>query len=462
MKEKRKEQPLAQKQECGCPSLHASLRRHTLAFLAPRLLMGVFFCNGIHGQTPVIVIPQPSTLQPNVIIGSKSNTPTLTIPNLPNYHSGKSIEQTNLEIIANDLKQTSSTKSNLSNDNEEMNENLYRKQLLNLIQSNYVKAFNNLKSMLDGNSPLVLKKAVFEVEHAFNNTISYESFDRNIQEVVKIVKFLKGNSKENIPLNLSIAKAMSDTVSMPQPNKERNTISYPFTYDFNDYYGDKDFNNMFVSKLLATHSGQCHSMPLLYLILAEEVGVKAYLSFSPSHSFIRFKDKRGQLYNYETTQGKLVSDEWVMGSGYINAEAVRNGIFLDTLNKKQVVANCLNDLAMGYYKVFGMSDTAFISSCTDLSLKYYPDKNGSAYAIKSNMYLYQFIAKMQELGVKGPKEFMISPEGKPLWDKHNTLFTQLQRKGYKNIPRDKYDQWLKSAKEVKSIKTEQQLPKTIR
>ena len=454
MKEKRKEQPHAQKQECGCPSLHASLRRHTLAFLAPRLLIGVFFCNSIHGQTPVIAIPQPSTLQPNVIIGTKPNTPTLTIPNLPNYHSGKSIEQVNMEIINKDLNQTKPSSDYLNSDYEEMTESIYRKQLLSLIQSNYVKAFNNLKSMLEGNSPLVLKRAVFEVEHAFNNTLTYESFDRNIQEVAKVVKFLKGNSKGNIPLNLSIAKAMSDTVSMPQPNKESSTASYPFTYDFNDYYGDKDHNQMFVSKLLATRSGQCHSMPLLYLILAEEVGAKAYLSFSPNHSFIRFKDKRGQLYNYETTQGKLVSDEWVMGSGYINAEAVKSGIFLDTLSKQQVVANCLNDLAMGYYKIFGMSDTAFVSSCTNLSLTYYPDKNGSAYAIKSNMYLYQFLAKMQEQGIKDPKLFMASPEGKALWEKHNTLFTQLQRKGYKNIPRDKYDQWLKSAKEVKSLKTE--------
>lgn len=460
MKEKRKGQPHAQKQECGCPSPQASLRTHTLAFLAPLMLVGVFTCNNIQGQTPVIAIPQPATLKPDITIGSRPNRPTTA--NLPNYHSGKSIEQVNMEIINKDLNQTNASSDYLNSDYEAMTQSLYRKELLSFIQSNYTKAFNNLKSMLEGNSPLVLKRAVFEVEHAFNNTFSYESFDGNIQEVVKVINFLRGNSNANIPLNLSIAKAMSDTVSIPQPNLENHKVSYPFSYDFNDYYGDKDFNNMFVSKLLASHSGQCHSMPLLYLILAEEVGAQAYLSFSPNHSFIRFKDKRGQLYNYETTQGKLVSNEWVMGSGYISAEAVKSGVFLDTLNTQQVVANCLNDLAMGYIKIFGMNDTAFISSCTDLSLRYYPDKNASAYAIKSNMYLHQFLLEMQNQGIKDPKEFIASPKGQQLWDKHNKLYILLRGKGYRNIPRDKYDLWLKSANEVKSLNPETSLQKNIR
>lgn len=49
-------------------------------------------------------------------------------------------------------------------------------------------------------------------------------------------------------------------------------------YDFEDYMGAKDWSKMFVSKLLKTGSGQCHSMPLLYLMLAEEMNTEAYLA----------------------------------------------------------------------------------------------------------------------------------------------------------------------------------------
>ncbi len=193
-------------------------------------------------------------------------------------------------------------------------------------------------------------------------------------------------------------------------------------------------------------------MPLLYLILAQEIGAQAYLSFSPNHSFIRFKDKRGRLYNYETTQGKIVSDEWVMASGYVTSNAVKNGYFLDTLNKKQVVAHCLNDLAMGYIKIFGMNDTTFISKCTDLSLQYYPEKNATAYVLKNNMYKNQLILKMKQKGVRDHNLIMDDPEAKLLMDNYDYFYYKLSNKGYKNIPRDLYDKWLKSAREEKTVK----------
>jgi|GEM_PF-6378361 len=61
-------------------------------------------------------------------------------------------------------------------------------------------------------------------------------------------------------------------------------------YDFVDFWGREDTRKVFVTKLLATNSGQCQSLPQLYLILAEELGTTAYLAFSPEHSYIKFQD----------------------------------------------------------------------------------------------------------------------------------------------------------------------------
>ena len=423
------------------------VKKPNILLLISISLLTMFF---IHidslGQIPVINTPQPATMQPNVTIGSQSSMQNGSIPNLPNYNTSRSIEQTNMDIIRRDLEQLNTASNPLGTSLDIPDQQDYRQQLMNYVRANYRNAFNNLKNMLEGNAPLELKKAVFEVEHAFNNTFTYEEYDQKVQELVNVVKYLNGGNNNNAFINLAICKAMADTVSIPVPGKEDTLVSYPLTYDFNDYYGDKDYNNLFVSKLLFTHSGQCHSLPLLFMILAQETGAQAYLSFSPNHSFIRFKDKNGRLYNYETTQGKIVSNEWVMGSGYITSNAIKSGIFLDTVNTRQVVAYCLNDLAMGYIKIFGMEDTTFIQHCTDLSLQYYPDKNATAYILKNNLYLSRLVTLMKQKGIKGETAIENDPGTKTLWNKHNYYHNLLQDKGYKAIPRELYDKWLESAR----------------
>lgn len=130
----------------------------------------------------------------------------------------------------------------------------------------------------------------------------------------------------------------------------------PFKYDLEDYMGEKDYTNLFASKLLGKGSGQCHSLPLVYLMIAEQLGAKAWLSLAPSHSFIQFMDNRGRLLDFETTNGNIVSGSWVAGSGYINGKALRNKTYLDTLSRRQLYARCLSDLLLGYLNKFEYDD----------------------------------------------------------------------------------------------------------
>jgi hypothetical protein len=64
---------------------------------------------------------------------------------------------------------------------------------------------------------------------------------------------------------------------------------------------------MFVTKLLRTNSGQCHSLPLLYKLLADRLGIAARLSMAPNHSYIQVVGPDGELYSYETTNGHLIT-----------------------------------------------------------------------------------------------------------------------------------------------------------
>ncbi len=66
----------------------------------------------------------------------------------------------------------------------------------------YYTAFDKIAEMLDGKKPLELKKAIFLVENAFfNNSMSWEKFNKTIQDKVQLClqlmkqKGVKDNSK---------------------------------------------------------------------------------------------------------------------------------------------------------------------------------------------------------------------------------------------------------------------------
>ena len=59
-------------------------------------------------------------------------------------------------------------------------------------------------------------------------------------------------------------------------------MHYPLKYNLDDYDSQRDYTSHFVSSMLHSNMGQCHSMPLLYLVMAERMGAEAYLSMPPS------------------------------------------------------------------------------------------------------------------------------------------------------------------------------------
>ena len=129
---------------------------------------------------------------------------------------------------------------------------------------------------------------------------------------------------------------------------------------------------MFVSKLLETGKGNCHSLPYLYKILADELGIPCYLAFAPNHIYIKLFSEQTGWYNTELTSATFPVDAWIMASGYITTDAIRNSLYMDTLSTKQTVANCLVDLAHGYQRKFGRENPDFVIKCCNTVLQYHP------------------------------------------------------------------------------------------
>ena len=126
-------------------------------------------------------------------------------------------------------------------------------------------------------------------------------------------------------------------------------------------------------------------MPLQYLAIAEQLGAKAYLSLSPEHSFMQYFDETGYRYNFETTNGNLVNQTWLMQSNYINATALKNKTYLDTLSNKQLYAQLLSDLLHNYTEKVGYDE--FSEQLTEQILALNP-KNLGAITTNQLQYVY--------------------------------------------------------------------------
>ena len=111
----------------------------------------------------------------------------------------------------------------------------------------------------------------------------------------------------------------------------------PYVYDFDDFMGDKDWTKQFVTKLIRTHAGNCHSLPYLYKILCEAVGVKASLALGPNHVYVKHIDEKGQWNNVEMTSGGFPRDQWIIQQMGISVEAIKSGAYMTPFLIKKVL-----------------------------------------------------------------------------------------------------------------------------
>ena len=210
--------------------------------------------------------------------------------------------------------------------------------------------------------------------------------------------------------------------------------------------------------MLATGKGQCHSMPLMYLMVAEQLGAKAWLSLAPQHSFIQFADNNGKLMNFETTNGSLVSSTWLAESGYINSKAVRNSTYLDTLSTKQLYAQSLSDLLLGYLQKFDYDDFAEQIRQKILEVN---SNNLTAHIIEANVKTQLAIQKINAAGKPKEEDLPKYPEAYQAYLAMQTAYNKVDDLGYQDLPKEAYQKWLKSIEQEKKKQVNQQLKEQL-
>jgi len=422
----------------------------------------ILFCSRtLYGQIPTITTPQPAYMPtvPNYATPS-SNYPSIpSVSNTPSQNPNRQLdmyEQDRRSIQRRDaamnemLNQHAASKFGIQYDLP----SLADKQGA----ENYRKAARILNNMLNGTIPLNLKDAVFSVENAyFKRKLEYPKYNKAIQNIIATARLKAKQDGYNwdnpTTRNIMLFRVMSDTLKIRVPSKEGSITSFPMRYNYDDYSGEKDWSSMFVSKLLATKTGQCHSMPLLYLIMCEATNTDASLAFSPRHSYAKFKDQTGNWYNIELTNGYIVSDAFIMGSGFVSAEALKNKIYMEPQTKKQAIAECLGDLASDYIHDYGYD--SFVSQCNDSTLKYAPNSLRSM-SIKAQYQTKQFEYAVNQVGRPHPDSLKVHyPKVYKLLEERNKSYRWLDESGYREMPEEAYQKWLNFMDREKKIQEHQ-------
>lgn len=288
----------------------------------------------------------------------------------------------------------------------------------------YKSAFQEQLIMLQGKSPMDFKKSVFITENAyFGGRLNYGAFCDSIKQIgTRLNQMIhdKGFDQYKTAGNWAVFMYMTDTSDI---NYKR-----PFTYDFDDFMGNDDYSKMFVTKLMNTGSGNCHSMPMLYKILADEIGAPASLALAPNHLYIKHLDESGEWANVELTNGGFPRDQWIIQQMGISIDAIKSEIYMTPLTPTQTIALTMFDLASGYKFQFGYDD--FVSNIIDTAIHYFPNCI-PLLALKADYY--------ESIGQVEKKQAII----KSMYDL-----------GYREMPLEEYENWVSSVEQEKAKRTD--------
>jgi regulator of sirC expression with transglutaminase-like and TPR domain len=112
----------------------------------------------------------------------------------------------------------------------------------------------------------------------------------------------------------------------------------PYKYDFDDPLG-LEVSHKLLPNYLVTKKGNCVSMPLLFIILGQRLGLGMTAAVAPMHIFVKLRDDLGNQINLEATSGaNPARDVWIRQQIPMTDDAVANGVYLSPLSKKETVA----------------------------------------------------------------------------------------------------------------------------
>jgi tetratricopeptide (TPR) repeat protein len=142
-----------------------------------------------------------------------------------------------------------------------------------------------------------------------------------------------------------------------------------------------DPEDLFLHTVIDERRGYCLSLSVLYLALAERIGLPMYGVVVPGHFFVKYDDGR-RRFNIETTsKGGMAPDEHYLEK--FKPPKMSDSVYMKNLTKRQTLGCFFNNLGNSYSAV-GEIDTAIVE--LERAVKINPSLT-EAHTNLGNMYL---------------------------------------------------------------------------
>lgn len=227
----------------------------------------------------------------------------------------------------------------------------------------------------------------------------------------------------------------------------------PYQYDLDDPLGTK-ISNKLLSNYMASKKGNCVSMPFLFIILGQRLGLDVTTATAPLHVLAKVKDEAtGAWYNVEPTSGAHPArDAWYREQMPMTDQAIANGVYLRLLTKKETVALMATTLAEHYVERNEFEKTITIS---DLVLEYYP-KDVSSMIRKSNAY-YDLASKYYVGKYRSPDEIPDRAKGhyQYLLQNNRLWGAKAEALGWREPSKEEDEKYLQRIKQARQGQTVQ-------
>jgi regulator of sirC expression with transglutaminase-like and TPR domain len=156
----------------------------------------------------------------------------------------------------------------------------------------------------------------------------------------------------------------------------------PFAYDMTDPLGTKPANR-YLHNYLSSRRGNCVTMPILFVILGQRIGLNLTLAEAPLHILVKYTDDDGAVWNLEPTSGGgFARDAWYRKELPMTDRAVAEGTYLRALSSEEAVAMIVLQAAETHMRA-GRYEQAVVAA--NVLLRHFP-RFAHAMVVKGSSY----------------------------------------------------------------------------
>lgn len=283
-----------------------------------------------------------------------------------------------------------------------------------------------------------LGRVKLSIDKLVDPRIDIEAGLRSLDAIAKTIKGMPEYGPSPTSRAIALRKYLYEAGSW---NEQR-----AYSYDFDDPLGTK-LSNKLLTNYLMSRKGNCVTMPFLFIILGQRLGIDVTAATAPLHFLVKFKDEAGRWINLEATSGANPSrDVWYREQMPMTDIAIANGIYLQALSKTETAAEMAVVLAEHYFDV---GEYGKAKAIADIVLQHVPKDVGTMtlrgtadFRQLRELYLKKY-GNEARIPAESRAHYSFLGRGNRYW------FSKAERLGWREPPPEDKDQYMRRVNDAK-------------